>query len=141
MASFFKEQTRTEFRKINENYRRRLDQLKQQQKKQRQQQARQHSQESQDRAREIAEGRDAERYDPDAFRKDRQDQKREEFRETARDISKKKPKAPRGVESSGKQERPGERDRSEERQRERQRQRSRRRGPRPKGPKPPRFRR
>ena len=90
MASFFAEQTKTELKKINTGYRRRLDRLRQQQRKERREQQQEHSQESQDRAREIAEGKDAERFDQQRYRQSRWEKKREEFRDTARDISERK---------------------------------------------------
>lgn len=110
MAAFFKEQSKTEIKKINSGYRRRLDQLKAEQRKERREQSTRHSQESQDRAKEITEGKDADRFDPAAYKKEsRWERKREEFREAGKDLSD-----------------------GRERERERSRQRKR-----PKGPKPP----
>jgi hypothetical protein len=86
MAGFFKEQTKAEIKKINEGYRRRLDQLKKQQLKERQEQQRRHSRESQERAREITEGRDAERFDEQRQKETRWERKREGFREAGKDI-------------------------------------------------------
>ena len=143
LAGFFKDQTKTEIKKINDGYRRRLETLHQQQRTERREQQRQHSKESQDRAQEIAEGRDAERFDPQRYREERRERKREEFREAGRDILEPKSKGSRETENPREREEDisGERDRYEDRGRERERQRLRQRGPRPKGPKPPRFRR
>ncbi len=147
VGNFFAEQTKAEVKKTNANYRRRLDKLREQQRIERAAQQKRHSEQSQQRAKDIAEGKDIERFDPGAYKKSRQDKKREEFRDTGRDISKKKPKVskekeiPREEEISKEERLVQERERYEARERERERQRLRRRGPRPKGPKPPKFRR
>ena len=87
MAAFFAEQTKTEIKKINTGYRRRLDQLKQKQRTERRAQAGRHSQESQDRAREITEGKDTERFDDRAYKQSPWRPRGEEFSKTKKDIS------------------------------------------------------
>ena len=108
MAAFFAEQTKTEIKKMNTGYRRRLDQLRQKQRIERQGQAERHSQESQDRAREITEGKDAGRFEDRAYKKSPWKPRGEEFSESKKDISE-----------------------GRERGRERSRQRKRTRGPKP----------
>lgn len=87
MASFFKDQTKTEFKKVNDGYKSRLEELKKKQRKERKEQEKRHSKESQDRAREITQGKDAERFDPDRYKKEKRwKKKREEFREAGKEI-------------------------------------------------------
>ena len=108
LAAFFAEQTKTEIKKINTGYRRRLEQLRQTQRAERQEQAGRHSQESQDRAREITEGKDAGQFEDRAYKKSPWKPRGEEFSESKKDISE-----------------------GRERGRERSRQRKRTRGPKP----------
>ena len=108
IAAFFAEQTKSEIKKVNDGYRRRLDQLRQKQRAARQVKTKRHSQESQDRAREITEGKDAGQFEDRAYKRSPWKPRGEEFSESKKDISERRE--------------PG---------RERTRQRKRTRGPKP----------